>query len=332
MPRAAVGPVALTPGDPGGVGLELTLRAWETLGDRFPFVLLADRRHVAALANAPPIVELRHPEEALAAASRGLPLVHVDFCGSAEPGHSNPDHYPSMIKALARATRWAVAGRIAGIVTNPAPKAAFLACDPACPGHTEWLATQTGAALPVMLMANAALRVATVTTHVALRDVPQQMDSARIEACVRVSGQALRVDFGIEHPAIGVTGLNPHAGEAGQLGAEDDAIIAPAIARLRAEGLDVKGPLPADSIFGHRLRRQFHAVVCMYHDQALIPVKTLDADDTVNVTLGLPIVRTSPGHGTALDLAGTGRAHPGPLIHSITLATTLSQNRCRQQT
>ncbi len=324
-------PVAITAGDPGGIGLEMTLRAWMARGDGLPFVLLADRRHIASLPHPPPVVELDHPGQAGAVADLSLPLIHVDFAGPAVAGRSDPDHYPAMIEALAIATRFALEGQVAGIVTNPVPKAAFRACTPPCPGHTEWLAARTGADLPVMLMMNAVLKVATLTTHMALRDVPDRINGERLAALVRVVDQALKVDFAIDNPVIGITGLNPHAGEAGLLGSEDQTIIAPAIGQLRLEGRRVQGPLSADSLFGPRQRGAFDAMVCMYHDQALIPVKTLDADDTVNVTLGLPIVRTSPGHGTALDLAGTGRAHPGPLMDAIALAWTLSRNRRQRE-
>ncbi|MCY4260098.1 MAG: 4-hydroxythreonine-4-phosphate dehydrogenase PdxA [Rhodobacteraceae bacterium] len=327
MQKDRTGPVAVTSGDPGGVGLELTVRAYAALGARTPFVMLADRQHVAAVAGGVPIIEIGAPEEACAAALHGLPLVHVAFGSPARQGMSNPHHFPGILHALELATAWALAGRVAGISTNPAPKSVFLGSSAPAPGHTEWLAAQTGCPLPVMLMTNAALRVATVTTHMALRAVPDQILEDRIETVIRILFRAMQSDFMIRNPCIGVTGLNPHAGESGALGVEEDRIIAPVIARLSAEGLSVLGPLPADSIFAYRHRKAFDAVLCMYHDQALIPVKTLDADDTVNVTLGLPIVRTSPGHGTALDLAGTGRAHPGPLIHSIRLAGRIGQNR-----
>ena len=324
--------IALTSGDPGGIGLELAARAWKELGPASPIVLIADRKHYSSLNLHPPAIEVTDPECAPEYMSDGMPLYHVEFGKPARAGTSDPGHYRSIIRSIDIAVEWALAGRVAGLCTNPAPKSTFMNERHSPSGHTEWLARRCRSSTPLMMMVNSQVRTVTATTHVPLHTVPAMLTREHLKRVILGSRDGLRSLFGISRPLVGVTGLNPHAGEDGLLGHEEIDTIIPVIRELQAEGLDLEGPLPADSAFGPRLHGKFDAVICMYHDQALIPVKTLDRDDTVNVTLGLPIVRTSPGHGTALELAGTGNAHPGSLVAAIRLAGILGMNNCKDST
>ncbi|HUN51162.1 MAG TPA: 4-hydroxythreonine-4-phosphate dehydrogenase PdxA, partial [Candidatus Sulfotelmatobacter sp.] len=209
----------------------------------------------------------------------------------------------------------------------PIHKGALYAAGFRHPGHTEYLAALTGGATPVMLLAGRGLRVVPVTVHLPLREAVARLDTATIVAQAAITAEALRRDFAIAAPRLAVAGLNPHAGEGGSLGGEDQAIVAPAVAELRRRGIDARGPLSADTMFHARARAGYDAAICMYHDQALIPLKTIDFDGGVNVTLGLPIVRTSPDHGTAFDIAGTGTARPDSLIAALRLAAEIAGHR-----
>ena len=269
------------------------------------------------------------PAEAGAAFERALPVVPLDLAVSAAPGKPDASSAPAAIASIRRAVADVLTGRAAGIVTNPIAKNVLYRAGFAEPGHTEFLgrlaAEATGKAVqPVMMLWSSELAVVPVTIHLPLREVVAALSTDLIVETGRIVARDLRARFGVARPRIAVAGLNPHAGEDGALGAEDRDIVAPAVARLRAEGIDVLGPLPADTMFHERARATYDVAMCMYHDQALIPIKTLAFDHAVNVTLGLPFVRTSPDHGTAFDIAGTGKADPSSLVAALALAARLA--------
>ena len=243
------------------------------------------------------------------------------------PGHPDGANAAAVIASIKRAVRLALAHEATAVVTNPISKAVLYAAGFPHPGHTEFLAALTGCAPPVMMLANDFLRVVPVTIHVALRAALDGLTTEAIVTTSRITAAALRTQFGIAAPRLAMAGLNPHAGEGGAMGNEEALLIAPAIAALRAEGIDVTGPHPPDTMFTPAARAGYDAAICMYHDQALIPLKTLDMASGVNITLGLPIIRTSPDHGTAFDIAGTGRADPASLIAALRLAATLAEKR-----
>jgi 4-hydroxythreonine-4-phosphate dehydrogenase len=249
-----------------------------------------------------------------------------------EPGRLDPRNAPAVIGAIDHAVALARRGEIAGLVTNPIHKATLTQSGFGFPGHTEYLGHLAGGRASVMMLAISDLRVVPVTVHVALREVPHALSADRIVACGRVVAGALKQDFGIARPRIAVAALNPHAGEHGTMGDEETRIIAPAVRALRDEGIDARGPAPADTLFHAQARSGFDAALCMYHDQALIPLKTLDFARGVNVTLGLPFVRTSPDHGTALDIAAAGAADPSSLIAALALADAMAARRQETRT
>jgi 4-hydroxythreonine-4-phosphate dehydrogenase len=326
-------PIALTMGDPAGIGGEITLHAWLS-HKTAPFFVLDDPERLTALAarmSLPvPIREIRSPAEAVSIFAGALPVLPVRLAAPAPPGQPDPANAPAVIGSIERATALALRGEAGAVVTNPINKAALYAAGFAHPGHTEFLAELTGVpGREVMMLAAPALRVVPVSVHVSLRDAIVMLDTARIVAAARTTSAALQRDFGIATPRLAVAGLNPHAGEQGALGREDAEIVAPAIAALRAEGIDATGPYPPDTMFTEQARASYDAAICMYHDQALIPLKTLDMHHGVNVTLGLPIVRTSPDHGTAYDIAGTGRADATSLIAALKMAGAIVAQRAR---
>ena len=324
-------PLALTMGDPAGIGGELTLRAWLQLRDRGPcFVALDDPRHLMSLAArigvSVAIEEVAQAADAMAVFPRALPVLPVILPASVVPGTPDPANGPAVIESIERAARLAMDGEVGGMVTNPISKAALYGVGFAYPGHTEFLAALTGiTGAPVMMLASPMLRVVPVTIHVSLQAALGLLSEDAIVHAGRVTHAALQAAFGIPMPRLAVAGLNPHAGESGTMGREEVTMVAPAIARLRAEGIDATGPWPPDTMFTALARPKYDAAICLYHDQALIPLKTLDMDNGVNVTLGLPIVRTSPDHGTAFDIAGTGRADPASLLAAIRLAAELAE-------
>jgi 4-hydroxythreonine-4-phosphate dehydrogenase len=326
-------PIALTMGDPAGIGGELTLRAW-LAHTTAPFFALDDPERLKALAAslslAVPVREIASVSEVAAVFAEALPVLPVHLDAPAPPGRPDPANAPAVLASIERATALALDGEAGAVVTNPINKAALYAAGFAHPGHTEFLAALTGVAgQEVMMLAAPALRVVPVSVHVSLRDAIAMLDTDRIVAAARTAAAALRCDFGIPAPRLAVAGLNPHAGEQGALGREDAEIVAPAIAALRAEGIDATGPYPPDTMFTEAARTQYDVAICMYHDQALIPLKTLDMHHGVNVTLGLPIVRTSPDHGTAYDIAGTGRADATSLIAALAMAGAIVAQRAR---
>jgi 4-hydroxythreonine-4-phosphate dehydrogenase len=324
----------LTLGEPAGIGPDLALAVWRRRAelDIPAFYLVADpgflRRRADRLGLDVPVAIVT-PATALATFHAALPVVPIELEASAEPGRPDGSSAPAAIASIRRAVADVLAGSAAAVVTNPVAKNVLYDSGFAEPGHTEFLATlvqeRTGHWLrPVMLLWSPELAVVPVTIHLPLKDVFGQLSTGLIIETGRIVARDLRVRFGIARPRLAVAGLNPHAGEEGTLGDEDRSIVAPAVARLIADGLDVRGPLPADTMFHERARATYDAALCMYHDQALIPIKTLAFDYAVNVTLGLPFVRTSPDHGTAFDIAGTGRADATSLVAALKLAARLA--------
>ncbi len=325
-------PLALTMGEPAGIGGELTLRAWLALRATGPvFVALDDPARLARLAETfgldVPVEIVASAAAASAVFARALPVLPVALGTPAHAGRPDPANARATIASIDRAVALAMEGAVGGIVTNPIQKSNLYDAGFAYPGHTEYLAAKAGDVPVAMLLACPQLRVVPVTIHVALRAAVATLSTDAIVATATLVAKGLRSDFGIARPRLALAGLNPHAGEAGSMGSEDAEIVAPAVARLRAHGIDAVGPLPPDTMFSPRARDGYDVAICMYHDQALIPLKTLDVDGGVNVTMGLPFVRTSPDHGTALDIAGKGLAHPGSLVAALRLAKDLATKR-----
>jgi 4-hydroxythreonine-4-phosphate dehydrogenase len=320
-------------GDPAGIGGELTLRAWLALRGAGPaFVALDDPDRLQELAHrlglSVPIRIVADLAESSTAFTAALPVLPVKLTVPAVPGQPNLANAHAVVGSIERAANLALLGQAGGVVTNPINKAALYAAGFAYPGHTEFLAHLTGATgKQIMMLASPMLRVVPVTVHASLRNSIAMLTTDMIAAAARTTHAALRGDFGIAEPRLAIAGLNPHAGEQGALGSEEANLIQPAIDALRAEGIDVSGPWPPDTMFTASARKRYDVAICMYHDQALIPLKTLDMDHGVNVTLGLPIVRTSPDHGTAFDIAGKGIADPASLIAAIELAGMLAARR-----
>jgi 4-hydroxythreonine-4-phosphate dehydrogenase len=330
---AAALPLALTMGEPAGIGGEIALQAWRARREAVPpFYLIDDPRRLAALAEGlgwgVPLRPIAAPDEAVAVFPDALPVLPVATPVAARPGRPDPADAPAVLGAIRRAVADVTAGRAAALVTNPINKDSLYRAGFRHPGHTEYLAELAGTGeAPVMMLACQALRVVPVTIHLSLRRAIESLSAAAIVHAGRVTDQALRRDFGIARPVVAVAGLNPHAGEAGALGREEGEIIAPAVAELRAAGVDARGPFAADTMFHAEARRRYDAALGMYHDQALIPLKTIDFHGGVNITLGLPFVRTSPDHGTAFDIAGTGATRPDSLLAALRLAAEMAARR-----
>lgn len=340
MPRRDTAvPLAVSMGDPAGIGLDIALLAWRDRADSGvpPFVLYGCPQAVALRARTLGISvmlqEVASPVDATPHFAMALPVHPVPVPGDVAAGQPSATSALATISAIQAATSAVLRGEAAALVTNPIAKSVLYDAGFTYPGHTEYLAAlaahhNPGCTYhPVMMLASNMLRVVPLTIHVPLASVPGAITRHLIFETVRTTYDALTRDFGIEHPRIAVCGLNPHAGEGGSIGREDVDIIAPAIAELRAEGLTVTGPHSADTLFHAAARKTYDAAVCMYHDQALIPIKTLAFDRGVNVTLGLPFVRTSPDHGTAFAIAGTGRASPDSFIAACKLAHEFSSRR-----
>nr|WP_283949523.1 4-hydroxythreonine-4-phosphate dehydrogenase PdxA [Limobrevibacterium gyesilva] len=323
--------MALTMGDPAGIGGELSVRAWLARRTGRPFVALDDPDRLAGIARDlgldVPVRVVNAASAAGAVFRDALPVLPVRLAAPARPGHADPANAAAVIASIEQATKLTLAGETAAVVTNPIHKSTLYGAGFAYPGHTEFLAALTHTPLPVMMLASPGLRVVPITVHASLRRMLEMITVERIIAVTRVTAAALREYWGIAAPRIAIAGLNPHAGEDGTMGEEEITVIAPAIERLRAEGLDVTGPLAADSMFTPDARARYDVAMGMYHDQALIPLKTLDMHHGVNVTLGLPIIRTSPDHGTAFAIAGQGVADPSSLIASIDLASELAARK-----
>ncbi|MGG7566399.1 4-hydroxythreonine-4-phosphate dehydrogenase PdxA [Rhodovulum sp. DZ06] len=325
-PGPAPAPLALSCGDPAGAGAEIAAAAWDRLRGAAPFALLGDADWIGA--TGVPVARIDAIEEAPAASAAALPVLHRPLAIPATPGIPAPENAAHIVQSIEDAVALARAGRAGGVVTLPINKKALKdGCGFAHPGHTEFLAALDGRDRSVMMLMGPAMKVVPVTIHIALRDVPDALTGAEIEETARLLHAALRRDFGLTAPRIAVAGLNPHAGEGGVMGREEIEVIAPALDRLRAEGMEIAGPLPADTMFHAPARAKWDAALCMYHDQALIPMKTLDFDRGVNATLGLSFIRTSPDHGTAYDIAGKGLARPDSLIEAIRAAQAMAAAR-----
>lgn len=314
-------------GDPAGIGGEIAAKAWRALRGSGPvFVALDDPARLEAFGVPTRIVGA--PEEAAAVFAEALPVLPLPLKAPAPPGAPQAANAAVVVESIRRAAELAMAGRVAGMVTNPIHKktlydgAAF-----GFPGHTEFLAHLAGGLPVVMLLAGPQLKVAPVTIHIALAEVPRRLTREAIVTTGCVLAEGLRRDFGITAPRLAVAGLNPHAGEGGAMGREDLETVGPAVEDLKALGIDARGPLPADTLFHAAARKRYDAALCMYHDQALIPIKTLDFDQGVNVTLGLGFIRASPDHGTAYDIAGKGLADPGSLIAALRMAAEMAERR-----
>jgi 4-hydroxythreonine-4-phosphate dehydrogenase len=329
-------PLALTMGDPAGIGGELSLKTWLALHHTDQvFFVLDDPDRLERLARdlglTIPIRRVASPLEAVDVFNMALPVLPVPLAVTPVHGEPNPANAQAIVASIEQATRLALTGAAAAVVTNPINKAALYQSGFPYPGHTEFLAALTGATgQQIMMLASPMLRVVPVTVHASLRDSIAMLTTDTIVAASRTTATALCRDFGITAPRLAIAGLNPHAGEQGALGSEETTLIQPAIDTLRADGIEVSGPWPPDTMFTAAARARYDVAICMYHDQALIPLKTLDMDHGVNVTLGLPIVRTSPDHGTAFDIAGKGVADPTSLIAAIELAAKLAARRRTQ--
>jgi len=325
-------PLLLTQGDPAGIGPELTLRAWLQRDQEAlpPFAVLADPAHLEQVARAlgwtVPVASL-DIAQTVSAFPHALPVIPLNAAVAARPGQPDSASAPSVVESIETAVQLARGGAASALVTNPIAKHVLYDAGFRHPGHTEFLAAlagQDGSTYhPVMMLWSEELAVVPVTVHIPLSAVPAALTTELIVLTARIVARELRERFGLASPRLALAGLNPHAGENGAMGVEDQAVIAPAIAALRAEGLAASGPLPADTMFHARARKGYDAALAMYHDQALIPIKTIAFDEAVNVTLGLPFVRTSPDHGTAFDIAGKGVARPDSLMAAIRLAARL---------
>ncbi|ACA19427.1 4-hydroxythreonine-4-phosphate dehydrogenase [Methylobacterium sp. 4-46] len=326
--------LALTQGDPAGIGPEIALKAWASreAAGLAPFVLIGDpdfmAERAARLGLAVPVAAAA-PEEAAAAFSRALPVWPLGERVRAEPGRPDPATAPATLASIEAAVRLVREGRAAALVTNPIAKHVLYAAGFRHPGHTEYLAALAAgpdgvAPRPVMLLWSELLAVVPVTIHVPLRQVLELLTEDLVVETARIVDRDLRARFGLARPRLVLAGLNPHAGEEGGIGHEDRDVLAPAVARLRAEGIEIRGPLPADTLFHARARAGYDVALAPTHDQALIPIKTLAFDEGVNVTLGLPFLRTSPDHGTAFDIAARGIAEPASLIAALRLAGRLA--------
>ncbi len=330
---------AVTMGEPGGIGPDITLLAWSRRADAalpaFHVVgdpdLLARRAHRLGL-DVP--VRRVAPEAAAEVFATALPVVDLGRPVAGEPGRLTPADAGAVVASIERAVEEVRRGQASAVVTNPIHKHALYDAGFRHPGHTEFLGElAAGFAAPpdgrawraVMMLAGPDLRTVPITVHVALAQVPRDLSQEVIIATARIVAADLKSRFGLPSPRLVIAGLNPHAGEDGAMGREEIEVMRPAIAILRAEGIDLRGPLPADTLFHARARATYDVALCPTHDQALIPVKTLAFDETVNVTLGLPFVRTSPDHGTALDIAGTGKAHPGSLMAALRMAVAMTE-------
>ncbi len=332
---AGPAPLAMTMGEPGGIGPEIAAAAWRALrtDPDSAFFLLADPALFRSLTV--PVAEIGAPGETPSLFTDALPVMPLESGLRVSPGEAAPENAAGVLESIRRAVEAALAGDAAGVVTNPIQKASLMAAGFEFPGHTEYLGDLCRRApMPagrergaVMMLAGPQLRTVPVTIHQPVRAAVDALSPALIVGTGMIVSQALREDFGIAAPRLAVSGLNPHAGEAGRLGHEDDAVIAPAVAVLRERGVDARGPLPADTMFHEEARAGYDAALCMLHDQALIPAKTLAFHDAVNVTLGLPIIRTSPDHGTALGIAGRGAARPDSLIAALGLAREMASRR-----
>ncbi|ASM72139.1 MULTISPECIES: 4-hydroxythreonine-4-phosphate dehydrogenase PdxA [Roseobacteraceae] len=327
MTLAAALPVAISCGEPAGIGPEIAAKAWAALRGDVPLFWIGDPTHLPADV---PVVTIEDPAQAAAAMPRGLPVLPHRFSAPNTAGIANPANAQGVIDVIARGVDLVRSGQASALCTAPIHKKALKdGAGFAYPGHTEYLQALAGAGRAVMMLASEQLRVVPTTIHIALKDVPQTLTPALLSETIRITAEGLRAQFGIARPRIAVAGLNPHAGEGGAMGHEETDWIAQLVDDMTTEGFDLRGPLPADTMFHATARAGYDVAICMYHDQALIPIKTLDFDRGVNVTLGLPFIRTSPDHGTAFDIAGTGVANPSSMIEALRMAHRMAQGTYR---
>ena len=324
------GPLAVSLGDPAGIGPEIVAKAWAARGARSlpPFFAIGDPQSVARVWSGP-VAVIDSPEAAAHVFDRALPVLVIESEDTIVPGQPDPAGARCALRSLELAVDLTISGAVAALVTGPVSKAQLYAIGFRHPGQTEFVADRCGVATAdaVMMLAGPGLRVVPMTTHVPLHEVPALLTEELIVTKVRATLHGLRTLFGIDRPRLALAGLNPHAGENGAIGREEIAVMIPAVENLRAEGIGIAGPLAADTMFHPRARARYDAALCAYHDQALVPLKTLFFDDGVNITLGLPIVRTSPDHGTAFALAGRNEAEPGAMIAAIAMAAETSARR-----
>jgi len=318
-------PVAVSCGEPAGIGPEIIVKARRALGASLPFFAIGAARHFA---DPGAISEIASPDEARAVPGDILPLLAQDIAGDAPPGKPDPQSAAGVIAAIARGVALVQDGAASALCTAPIHKKALKdGAGFAFPGHTEYLAHLAGVDRVVMMLACETLRVVPVTIHIPLAEVPGALSEALLEDTIRITRAALIRDFGLPAPRLAIAGLNPHAGEGGAMGREEITRIAPVLDRLRGEGMDIAGPLSADTMFHAAARARYDAALAMYHDQALIPIKTLDFSGGVNLTLGLPFIRTSPDHGTAFDIAGQGVADATSMIAALRMAWNMARSR-----
>lgn len=324
--------LAVTIGEPAGIGPELAAKLWAARAENNcpVFFLIAPLALIEPLVAATPLKRIEQPRDAAAVFATALPVLDLNLPAlpPVTPGTPDIAHSPAVLSAIKTAVQLAQSGDIAALVTLPIQKATLYEAGFEFPGHTEFLAHLCGHdARPVMMLACEGLRVVPVTIHTALKEVPALLSRKRIIDTVNFTVHALKADFGIQNPRLAVAALNPHAGEQGRLGEEEQTIITPAIMALQGDGLNVTGPHPADTLFHQRARQNYDAAICMYHDQALIPLKTLDFDGGINITLNLPLIRTSPDHGTALDIAGRNKANPASFLNALRMAAQIAKTR-----
>jgi 4-hydroxythreonine-4-phosphate dehydrogenase len=326
-------PLALTLGEPAGIGPDITIKAWLRRNELKlpPFYLLGDRDFLANRAKALGLdVKLAEvtAEDAVGAFADVLPVVATGHAATAQPGRPDDSSADAALASIRQAVGDVLAGQAGAVVTNPIAKSVLYRAGFRHPGHTEFIAELAARGgrtpQPVMMLWSPALAVVPATIHLSLRDAISQLSSDLIVTTARIVVADMKARFGLANPRLAVSGLNPHAGEDGSLGTEDQTVVAPAVETLRRDGIEVRGPLPADTMFHEAARKTYDCAICMYHDQALIPIKTLAFEDAVNVTLGLPFIRTSPDHGTAFDIAGTGKANPSSLIAALRLAARMA--------
>ena len=324
-------PLVLTLGEPAGVGAEIIAKAWSALSDQAPFAVIGDLRLLEA--QGIPVREIGDLSDAATFFARAMPVLNHPAPAPIAAGQPDPRNAGVVADWIERAVSLALMGKASGVVTAPIAKAPLYAAGFRFPGHTEFIAELTadapyaGTRGPVMMLTAKNLRACLVTIHVALDQVPELVTEERVARTARVVHETLRRDFGIARPRLALAALNPHAGEGGALGLQEITVLKPTAEALRAEGIDITDPLPADTMFHDEARARYDAAICLYHDQALIPVKTLDFWGGVNATLGLPVIRTSPDHGTGFDIAGKGIARPDSLIAAIRLASEMAAAR-----
>lgn len=320
-------------GDPAGISGEIAMMAWSSRKENLvpPFFLIDDPARLEDLSKILkqqiPIEIVRSPTEAISIFNKALPIIPVKLVEKSIPGLPNPSNAPSIISSIDTAIALAKRDEISGIVTGPIHKASLYEHGFHSPGHTEYIAEKFGISNPVMMLSCSQLRVVPITVHHSIIDAVNNLTTEKIVVISTIVNKSLKLDFKIVKPRLAILGLNPHAGEDGNLGMEEKLIIEPAIEKLNQAGINAIGPLAPDSAFHESARDQYDVAICMIHDHALIPLKTLGFDEGINITLGLPIVRTSPDHGTAFNIAGTGKANPGSLVASIKLASRIADRR-----